>query len=405
MAKRILSMTLYRKKQAAFVVLVIALVSFLMLSIPSVFSAVQNSEFMAAMEEYGEFHCIYYDLEEKHFTQLENTAVVKEIGRIENYGNYPLADGQADITLGKFDETALRLSRIKLEEGRWPEAEGEIAVEKHVLYQLPKGAQIGTTLAVETPTGEVCYTICGIVKDYRAKWSVPDSIQEGMNDLPSGFVYDGQGLPSAPVYSAMMYFHTLKKTDEPFILEAQIFDSLGIEGSFQFKDNANLYQHVLGDKLRMTIWYEKYFVLLTLIGAGVILFIVLFGYYRNFREMSYTLYTLGAARREILGLLLGNGLLLGVLGSALGFGASAIFSAFMQKWTGEAPELLQRSWSLGVVVLAVLGIAVVYEVLKLRGLYGLNYSERAQSRQRKRKRKKTWKKSASFCRRCWRCGT
>lgn len=70
MFKQAFSMMFYRKKQALIVILVIALVMFLLLSISSVFSAVQDSTFLIAMEEYGAFYCIYCDLEEQHFAQL-----------------------------------------------------------------------------------------------------------------------------------------------------------------------------------------------------------------------------------------------------------------------------------------------------------------------------------------------
>ena len=81
MFKQAFSMMFYRKKQALIVILVIALVMFLLLSISSVFSAVQDSTFLVAMEEYGAFHCIYYDLEEQHFAQLREIAAIREIDR------------------------------------------------------------------------------------------------------------------------------------------------------------------------------------------------------------------------------------------------------------------------------------------------------------------------------------
>ena len=81
MFKQAFSMMFYRKKQALIVILVIALVMFLLLGISSVFSAVQDSTFLVAMEEYGAFHCIYYDLEEQHFAQLREIAAIREIDR------------------------------------------------------------------------------------------------------------------------------------------------------------------------------------------------------------------------------------------------------------------------------------------------------------------------------------
>ena len=392
MFKQAFSMMFYRKKQALIVILVIALVMFLLLSISSVFSAVQDSTFLVAMEEYGAFHCIYYDLEEQHFAQLREIAAIREIGIIENYGNYPLCNTEVNITLGRFDETALALGRLKLLEGHWPQQEGEIAVEEHVLYQLPAGAGLGSTLRVQAPGGEMQYTICGVIKDYRSKWSVPDYIHEGVNDLPAGFIYNGQGLSESPVKSAMLYFHTLKMQDEPFSLEANVYHQqlgLGNDGVdiFNFKSNENLYSQIQGFRLRMSLWYEKYFVLLTLAGAGMILYGVLFGYYRNFREMSYTLYTIGAPRYTVCGLLLLNSLILCLPAAGLGFGGTAILSVVMKRAIGSRLPLLQKAWQIGIVILAVLAIAVIYYLWKLRPLHGRSYSARAQEKRSSRRKK------------------
>lgn len=75
----------------------------------------------------------------------------------------------------------------------------------------------------------------------------------------------------------------------------------------------------------MSLWYEKYFVLLTLAGAGLILYGVLFGYYRNFREMSYALYTMGAPKHTMGGLLLLNSLILCLPAAGLASGAQQFY--------------------------------------------------------------------------------
>ena len=124
-----------RKKQAAFLVCILALVTFLMLSISPMFSALSESTFYTYAEEFGLHHCIYYDLTEAQWETLRGISDVKEAGVITNFGNYALSGTKVRITLGSFDETALTLSKIKLREGRFPKQPGEAAVEAHVLYQ------------------------------------------------------------------------------------------------------------------------------------------------------------------------------------------------------------------------------------------------------------------------------
>lgn len=267
---------------------------------------------------------------------------------------------------------------------------------------------LGSTLRVQAPGGEMQYTICGVIKDYRSKWSVPEYIYEGVNDLPAGFIYNGQGLNESPVKSAMLYFHTLKMQDDPFGIEITIYHQqlgLGNDGVdiFNFKSNENLYSQIQGFRLRMSLWYEKYFVLLTLAGAGMILYGVLFGYYRNFREMSYTLYTIGAPRYTVCGLLLLNSLILCLPAAGLGFGGTAILSVVMKHTIGSRLPLLQKAWQIGIVILAVLAIAVIYYLWKLRPLYGRSYSAGSKrSAAADGKKEKRVKKSANICSLLWR---
>ncbi len=375
-----------RKKQAAFLVCILALVTFLMLSISPMFSALSESTFYTYAEEYGLHHCIYYDLTEAQWETLRGIPVVKEAGVITNFGSYALAGAGVNITLGSFDETALTLSKIKLREGRFPKQPGEAAVEAHVLYQLPAGAGLGTKFAVEGADGTAEYTICGVVEDYRSQWSVPSMIKPGVNDLPAAFVAAGADWMPAPVKSAMMYFHTVSAQDEPFILEANIYHErlLGHEnGDFLFKDNANLYQHQQS-RMHFSNWYQKYFVLLALAGAGLILMVALFGYDRNFDAAAYTLYTTGATRREVRRLFYLIHLLLAALGVAAGMGLCGVFVPIARAVLGYDFSVIPYLWRAGIPVLLTLGVAAAYDLGVLRRQYGCDFSQREDAHRKKK---------------------
>ena len=375
-----------RKKQAAFLVCILALVTFLMLSISPMFSALSESTFYTYAEEFGLHHCIYYDLTEAQWETLRGIPIVKEAGVITNFGNYALSGTKVRITLGSFDETALTLSKIKLREGRFPKQPGEAAVEAHVLYQLPAGAGLGTKFTVEGADGTAEYTICGVVEDYRSKWSVPSMIKPGVNDLPAAFVAAGADWMPAPVKSAMMYFHTVSAQDEPFILEADVYHAQlkGHEnGDFLFVDNSNLYQHQQS-RMYFSNWYRKYFVLLALVGAGLILTVALFGYDRNFDAAAYTLYTTGAPRREVRRLFYLIHLLLAALGVAAGMALCGVFVPIARAALGYDFSVFSYLWRAGIPVLLTLGVAAAYDLCVLRRQYGCDFSHREDARRKKK---------------------
>lgn len=375
-----------RKKQAAFLVCILALVTFLMLSISPMFSALSESTFYTYAEEYGLHHCIYYDLTEAQWETLRGIPIVKEAGVITNFGNYALSGTKVRITLGSFDETALTLSKIKLREGRFPKQPGEAAVEAHVLYQLPAGAGLGTKFTVEGADGTAEYTICGVVEDYRSKWSVPSMIKPGVNDLPAAFVAAGADWMPAPVKSAMVYFHTVTAEEEPFQLEADVYHAQlkGHEnGDFLFVDNSNLYQYQQS-RMYFSNWYRKYFVLLALVGAGLILMVALFGYDRNFDAAAYTLYTVGAPRREVRRLFYLIHLLLAALGVAAGMALCGVFVPIARAALGYDFSVFSYLWRAGIPVLLTLGVAAAYDLCVLRRQYGCDFSHREDARRKKK---------------------
>lgn len=375
-----------RKKQAAFLVCILALVTFLMLSISPMFSALSESTFYTYAEEFGLHHCIYYDLTEAQWETLRGISDVKEAGVITNFGNYALSGTKVRITLGSFDETALTLSKIKLREGRFPKQPGEAAVEAHVLYQLPAGAGLGTKFAVEGTDGTAEYTICGVVEDYRSKWSVPSMIKPGVNDLPAAFVAAGADWMPAPVKSAMVYFHTVTAEEEPFRLEANVYhiQLKGQEnGDFLFMDNTNLYQHQQS-RMYYGNWYRKYFVLLALVGAGLILTVALLGYDRNFDAAAYTLYTTGAPRREVRRLFYLIHLLLAALGVAAGMALCGVFVPIARAALGYDFSVFSYLWRAGIPVLLTLGVAAAYDLCVLRRQYGCDFSHREDTRRKKK---------------------
>lgn len=176
MLRQAVSLFTYRKKSTVLMVLLIALVVFLMMSIAPLFSAIIDITFESFVEETGRHHAVFFDLTEAQLQQLEQTAVIDQIGIVKNYGRCALKGTEYSITLGSFDETALSLGSIRLTEGSYPQAENEIAPEEYIRYLLPEGAGVGSKIVFEMPAGEKEFVICGFIENYSGMWSGLDVV-------------------------------------------------------------------------------------------------------------------------------------------------------------------------------------------------------------------------------------
>lgn len=116
------------------------------------------------MEETGRHHAVFFDLTEAQLRQLEQTAVVDQIGIVKNYGSYAIKGTEYSITLGSFDETALSLGSIRLMEGSYPQAENEIAPEEYIRYLLPEGTGSARRLCLKRRQEKRNLSYVGLLK-------------------------------------------------------------------------------------------------------------------------------------------------------------------------------------------------------------------------------------------------
>ena len=158
---------------------------------------------------YGEWEQVFVDMDESSVKVAEENPFLAQTGKISIYGAIAgdyLENRQMNI--GTMDETAWKLGRLEMKEGRLPENEHEIVLEYSTLRSLGYEEMLGKEITLDiTPALSILeqgesksysYTLCGILKDYQINWEIcnrhrfPTGIvtQEGGNRIGcSGYAY------------------------------------------------------------------------------------------------------------------------------------------------------------------------------------------------------------------------
>ncbi|MDR2671158.1 MAG: hypothetical protein LBC26_05500, partial [Oscillospiraceae bacterium] len=116
--------------------------------------------------------------------------------------------GDADrvVYLGYMDANAYDLKAIRPEEGRLPETETEMAVERSTLtalgWQAALGEPVSFAVLRDGQTVQVTYTLVGVLRDYIAQWQRLDAMKTTITYPPPGVV-------TVPTEASMLYAHVL----------------------------------------------------------------------------------------------------------------------------------------------------------------------------------------------------
>lgn len=185
MFKIALDLLLSRKKWLFIIVSSFALMLAASFAILIATVAIKSNLKEDAYQKYGE-----------HTGVLMNVNVFKEEldKKVDDIGEFSISDkllleNNKIITVGWFDDDALRLGKIQLMEGDYPKDENEIVIEssykKLVEQQYGNKWLIGESKVLEFENGQKEVTLVGIIEDYSANWSVPADVEKGENDFPN----------------------------------------------------------------------------------------------------------------------------------------------------------------------------------------------------------------------------
>lgn len=125
---------------------------------------------------YGEQKAVAWNLSDEQKTQFEKSTVWDEIGKITVYGTAASETGDF-LGVGTMDETARKLGHIRLTEGRWPQAEDEIVLEKSVYkhignqsYAVGEPITLEITIAGQEAPQTFTFQVVGLIENYAAVW-------------------------------------------------------------------------------------------------------------------------------------------------------------------------------------------------------------------------------------------
>lgn len=177
-----------KKNWNAFLITLFSVLCASVLLTNGIFTSTQYSLFQLKKTEHGAWHGAFYQVNPKLIEQ-QSKEEIKEDGWIGVLGTYMIKGQREKVTAGFFDKSACKIGCIRLQSGRMPERETEIAVEKSKLRKLGSQIKLGDQVILKSGSGiEKTYTICGIIKDYTGSWDVPENLIDGENTLPEVFM-------------------------------------------------------------------------------------------------------------------------------------------------------------------------------------------------------------------------
>lgn len=185
-------------------------------------SGIQNTFLENRKDIYGEWDRILLQLDSQSETMINENPFIEQKGKIEIYGilgGEYTENKQANI--GTIDETAWKIGRMKLIDGRLPRNENEIAMEYSMLSALGYDDSLGKEISFnvipsvdignEYTSSEYTYTLCGIIKDYQINWETCSR-----NRLPTGIVTPKGGQRIGKVLETQMLLKAKPEYDSVY---------------------------------------------------------------------------------------------------------------------------------------------------------------------------------------------
>lgn len=164
-----------KKRSSFFMILVLFLsITFAVVNI-SITGSFQKTQKKQREELYGEWNLSITGERNPAKEPVLQQVEIQAQGTAVVYGQLLSKDGVAVTNFGTIDEGLVQLGHLEIEEGRAPEKQGEIALEKDVLSALGYDYEIGQTLCLSIQKGQDKiiqgeYVLCGILKEYTDLW-------------------------------------------------------------------------------------------------------------------------------------------------------------------------------------------------------------------------------------------
>ncbi|MFC5529939.1 ABC transporter permease [Cohnella yongneupensis] len=145
------------------IILSVALIS----AISTMGQAVKDNLISNTKYENGSFHFSYQTATADFANELRNNVLVDQIGKLSS-GSTTELPNKTTTTMTAVNADGFDLLPIHLQEGRYPQASNELALEQWLFAQLPSKPAMGGTLTLNDLDGKSReYTIVGILKNQK----------------------------------------------------------------------------------------------------------------------------------------------------------------------------------------------------------------------------------------------
>lgn len=136
------------------------------------YSTIQEMTTQSAKKTYGSWNFAVYNASEETLDQLQDNALVQDLGIMTIYGSVVGNTNGKTNYIGSVDDTARLLMSTSFEQGRYPETATEIALEKELLLALGIDDTLGSKVVLAYSDGkgttkELTFSLCGIINSYH----------------------------------------------------------------------------------------------------------------------------------------------------------------------------------------------------------------------------------------------
>ena len=148
------------KKRSILTIIGIVLSVALISTIGLFFNGIQETQIESIKSRYGSFHLAFTKIDENLAAKVVNNPKVSRSG-FYTIGEEVKIGGKLTVNEIIATDKALELFPYKTKEGRLPQNEKEVAVEKWVLSYIDKDAKVGSQIKFNNKQ----YTLTGILED------------------------------------------------------------------------------------------------------------------------------------------------------------------------------------------------------------------------------------------------
>lgn len=304
------------KKRVLFVAVGIIFSISLIIALNIMLETVHKSSIERMVDSTGGYYDIYCENADKNVmdTLSKDTDIEKKT-IVANLGEYKIPDSVYTIKLNGYESNATELFSFKLKQGRYPKNNNEIALQSWIVESMPQKFKIGDKIKFQTKkaannngkwewvTLNHEFTITGIF-DYTFN-------QLTLKNTALGYI-TREYVESVLAENEIWYQEYF--TINPQYTIQQIYE--GISSTPSFKNNSfkqNYYKSYLqNDSKSINFVSIILYILICIVSSIIIYNVFSFSVTERIREFGM-LRAVGASPAEIKGLILGEGLIMGVI--------------------------------------------------------------------------------------------